>query len=477
MHRHYFKTILGTTTTLLAGSLGYFAKNSEHDNNNEENNSMRNMMNVNHSFMIQAEDVQEHYFPFRSESEDLELIKVQIINRHGARTPINSLPNYIDSTPWKCLPFESISGLDYGKFNTIFEKDGLDLLGNCMKGQLTEAGAIQMFKVGEHLREVYFKKLFAIDGDKVMDYKDIINSMYVRSSDIRSRRTEFSLMYLLQGFLGSNQAYYPTIHMYEEARETLYGHFKVCAKLGGIISQRIKKLNEDGEHDAGLQDIKARLLDLFYANEKNIVEEQPQSQPPHEKGLLESKQIRQVRDFPQWESLNNAFAGMLFHGHSLPKGITEADYDYINKRVGASGFVLFGGMDLLRMNNGMLVKELVDSMKKSIDTSKDLDRRRLEIYLGHDTTLIPLLVTLNLYDGVWPPFASTLVFELYVNKLKRGQHFVKIVFNDKIMHFDAKDSIIQDAKSGLVPFEEFERILKPYMVNYKEWKELCKVNK
>ena len=175
--------------------------------------------------------------------------------------------------------------------------------------------------------------------------------------------------------------------------------------------------------------------------------------------------------------MNNAFAGMLFHGHSLPKGITEADYDYINKRVGASGFVLFGGMDLLRMNNGMLVKELVDSMKKSIDTSKDLDRRRLEIYLGHDTTLIPLLVTLNLYDGIWPPFASTLVFELYVNKLKRGQHFVKIVFNDKIMHFDAKDSIIQDAKSGLVPFEEFERILKPYMVNYKEWKDLCKVNK
>lgn len=35
------------------------------------------------------------------------------------------------------------------------------------------------------------------------------------------------------------------------------------------------------------------------------------------------------------------------------------------------------------------------------------------MYSAHDTTLLPLLVALGMYDGRWPPFASYIAFELY----------------------------------------------------------------
>ncbi len=37
---------------------------------------------------------------------------------------------------------------------------------------------------------------------------------------------------------------------------------------------------------------------------------------------------------------------------------------------------------------------------------------RLALYSAHDSTVGPLLCALRCFDGVWPPFASTVIMEL-----------------------------------------------------------------
>ena len=56
--------------------------------------------------------------------------------------------------------------------------------------------------------------------------------------------------------------------------------------------------------------------------------------------------------------------------------------------------------------------------------------RRFIILSAHDTTITMLLSALNLAQNEAPPFASTLIFELW--KID-GKDFVKLLYNDKIL--------------------------------------------
>ncbi|KAF0977976.1 hypothetical protein FDP41_003298 [Naegleria fowleri] len=433
---------------------------------------------------LHAEDLYQLYFGDVQSEEDLELIKVQIINRHGARTPINAIPSFIDSKPWECLPYDSkviVNGNsnDHAHFRAVMESDdGLELYGNCMKGQLTAKGSMQMVKVGKSLGDQYLKKLFG----RYDEIDEIVKLIYVRSSDIRSRRTEYSAMYLLLGLLGENVKEYPTIHMFEESRETLYGHFKVCAKLGSIISKRLKTLAEETEKDPRLLEIRDKLLDLLEANAAQPQPAQPQTQEIHDKGLIEAKRVSTAKDLQQWESINNAFLGMLFHGHELPKGITAQDVEYVSKHVGKSGSYLFSPQEnVLTMNIGMLLKHLVASMQHSGNKhlQKDLDRKKMEIYLAHDTTIIPILLALNMYNDEWPPFAATLAFELYATKKNPSKQFVKIVYNQQTLFLkpEHQEQFVQDSKTGLIPLDKFIEMTKPYRISRQEWTEMCKLDR
>lgn len=38
---------------------------------------------------------------------------------------------------------------------------------------------------------------------------------------------------------------------------------------------------------------------------------------------------------------------------------------------------------------------------------------RMQLYAVHDTTLVPLLLALDVFDNKWPDFCAALAFELY----------------------------------------------------------------
>lgn len=40
---------------------------------------------------------------------------------------------------------------------------------------------------------------------------------------------------------------------------------------------------------------------------------------------------------------------------------------------------------------------------------------QFQLFSGHDTTVGPILAYFEVYDGVWPPYASHLQFNLLLN--------------------------------------------------------------
>lgn len=64
-----------------------------------------------------------------------------------------------------------------------------------------------------------------------------------------------------------------------------------------------------------------------------------------------------------------------------------------------------------------------------------VDRKRLAVFMGHDTVIAPVLAGLGVYTGglcAWPPYASRIVFELFAavnggEKDERG--FVRVIYN------------------------------------------------
>lgn len=56
-----------------------------------------------------------------------------------------------------------------------------------------------------------------------------------------------------------------------------------------------------------------------------------------------------------------------------------------------------------------------------------LSNRKVFLYSAHDTTLIPCLLALGIFDMRWPPYAADLTMELHQNR-KTNEAFVKVSY-------------------------------------------------
>lgn len=63
---------------------------------------------------------------------------------------------------------------------------------------------------------------------------------------------------------------------------------------------------------------------------------------------------------------------------------------------------------------------------------------KLCLFSAHDTTLLPMLVAMGVFDNKWPPYAAAIAFELYEEenegigaKRGKGDMFVRVSYNNK----------------------------------------------
>ncbi|KAI7862245.1 histidine phosphatase superfamily [Spinellus fusiger] len=332
----------------------------------------------------------------------------------------------------------------------------------CYYGQLTTMGRHSMNQLGARLRSIYVDKLGFLPD--TMDK----NIMHIRSTDYP--RTQESVLQMVAGGL------YPShkrkagtaieLHIRDPREDTLFPNPN-CHKLRVLAKEFSKRVSQICKEE--LKGIATRL--------KPYVEDVSLTSHPSVNGILDTLVAAKV------------------HGFSLPEVVDDELLYAMEKVVVKEWF--YGAMEspvMRRLGMGRLLGELRDAMVNRA-TGQDKGTaeadRRLAVYSGHDTTIAPLLILLNGFDERWPPFGSSLIFELFQQDTtvkntttavkstiaeQEKAYFVRVRYNQKLLHLPGcqdKDSHYSNGDQSLCTLEAFQKIIKEVVPT--DWEKECQM--
>ncbi|KAM4699627.1 lysophosphatidic acid phosphatase type 6 [Discoglossus pictus] len=380
-------------------------------------------------------EVKRDHSQHGGDGRDYELKLVQVIFRHGARTPLKPIPHK-EQVEWSPILLEAPKHTQFDYFVTDlvggprppspFEERyrSHKLKGGTFPGQLTAVGMQQMFNLGARLRKTYVEdQNFISPGFKSSE-------VYVRSTNI-VRNLE-STRCLLAGLYQQKQDGPVTIVTAEASSEILYPNYQGCHELKQMtstkmsdassqpgMSEDLKRLNRDMNID------KAQEVDFFL--------------------LLDNLLAQDVHGFP-CSTKNKSH---------LQKTERRA-LDIVS--------YLMGPREVLRLSVGPFLHTLQKNMLE-VTNSPDTASRKLFLYAVHDVTLIPLLMALGIFDNKWPPYASDLTLELYQHQPSR-EWFARLNYN-------GEEQVVKGCPAGLCPLEEFIEALSEFLLSPEDYKTLC----
>jgi len=364
--------------------------------------------------------------------EGFTLQSVQIVIRHGDRTPIAVVKNN-EYVSWQCnAPNEYVSvgepnsDLTYLEF--IDTEANYDLInpfiektlwkGSCFPGQLTLRGSEQHVQLGKALREIYVDKLKFIDEQS-------LSNLYVRSTNVL--RTQLSVRSLLKGLI-PNRSKAISIHTVPKEIETFQINPKACPVLNDI-EKKLKNEDTWKEYIQKNLPLKKKLDQyLGYALEED--------------------------ENYGYESYVDTYLARTCHNMKLPciKGncdyntemITQIsnngdfEYEFFYSKAENSKKYLTAGI-------GYALKEIVRNIEKVIE-SKPLGKNNSNIptfyiYSAHDNSVGPIMGALGVEPMEWPPYASNLIFELWkknddessIESIDFSDYVIRVIYNGKII--------------------------------------------
>lgn len=288
-----------------------------------------------------------------------ELLFVQLIFRHGDRTPLKFYKN----DPWKDAKY--------------WDDD---------TGQLTNLGKQQQFELGQYMRDRYSKFLNETYSD---------HDIYVQSSDID--RTLMSAEAFLAAMYRPKR---PTdiwnrqlpwqpipIHTTQLQNDHLIIGDKSCDAFREIYrdyknSDEIKKFN--AKH--------AGTYDYLSLHTGDAVKSIRDAVPIRDTTMIEAIHNKTL---PDWTK--QIFPGGDFYGSIEEIALTAFKLD-TNRPF------------LAKIKGGFLLKEVFDRFTNKSKSILDPDRK-FWVYSGHDTTICRVLNTLGLLETL-PPFSTCIMFEM-----------------------------------------------------------------
>ncbi|KAI9345447.1 histidine phosphatase superfamily [Pilaira anomala] len=354
----------------------------------------------------------EHY------PADLELKLLQIVHRHGERTPVRRRLEKVIPAVWNLCEANSSMFATIAKFNKEKDLNGLSSVpverlvetektegisvpmqsGACYYGQLTNLGRFRMTSLGERIREHYIEKLKFLPDVYDQD------SIYLRSSDYI--RTQESVQQLIAGGLypKEKQPKGTSLKLHiRDPRDDLMFPNPNCYRLRLLAKEFTKTVSN-------------MMQDKFKSLSKRLspyVSSVSLDSHPSANGILDTLIAAKV------------------HGFELPKDIDQEEILRDLEEIVVKEW-FYGAMksnEVRRLGLGRLMGVIRDRMilkEKDVD---DKDKLKLAVYSGHDTTVAPMLIILNVFDERWPPFGSAILFELF--KEKQGQeHYVRVKYNE-----------------------------------------------
>jgi len=376
------------------------------------------------------------YQTYRPPPSDFKLLHTAVFVRHGDRTPISrgvgtAMNVDHDRELWESLLPSEDDARSWDSQNPVVPKEISSKpydLGRAPYGQLTRQGASECVDIGKDLRKRY------IDDMEFLPKTFDLDKMKIRSTNLR--RTQQTAQNLLLGLYppesrpsGEKESQIPIKTMPIED-ETLIpnagGKCERCAKLTGELA------------------LAARGMTFVKKAEREMM--RGLGYPPG--GV-------------RWAQAREVMTCYLLQNRTLPNGLTADDVD----RMGEVNSVIWGAqyndMDVGRLATGRIFMEVYEDMETAIDDCEDCNK--ISIYAGHDSTLVPILCSLGVFDDTWPPYASNIVLELAEDS--KGKHHVRVMYNNA-------DTLITDGFWN--EYEDFWNYMGFYMTTDEQWREECK---
>uniref|UniRef100_A0A3B4A4Z7 Uncharacterized protein n=1 Tax=Periophthalmus magnuspinnatus TaxID=409849 RepID=A0A3B4A4Z7_9GOBI len=322
-----------------------------------------------------------------------ELQLVQVLFRHGARTPLKSIPNVLEWVPTLLEPPPHthinfvVTDLNGGPRPSAPMEENYRknlLTGGSFAGQLTTLGMQQLYELGKRLRQRY------IEDSPFLSPAFSPSEVYVRSTNIW--RTIESAKCLVAGLFQQKQKEILPILTTEAEAEILYPNFHGC-KLLKIL----------GGYTHGLPCPPA--LDTW----RNKVEQ---------------------------------------------RAIDMMCYIYNPSK-----------RESLQLCVGPLLHILLLNFEDKLQGALPEPNRKLFLYSVHDTTLIPCLMAMGIFDMRWPPYAADITLELYKHRQTK-EAYVKV-------SYIGQDQLLPGCNGVYCPLQEFKKILSVHSLSSEHYQSLC----
>jgi hypothetical protein len=336
---------------------------------------------------------------------------VQLLTRHGARTPIRVVPNDADG-------LEAFRSLWKGRCGSADEY--------CDRGQLTELGVRQQHASGKRLRKRLIDRWAFVDP--------LFNPAQVTLRTSNFTRTRLSLAHLLRGLFPdsslsamlapSQVRVLPLAEVIDPTHQQLPTHQDFQILLCWLLQET---MYAEYEH--------CPMARLLFSRAKQ--------DPPYVE-LMSSPEVKEMREavakawnisdpasLPSLIGINDILTSRL--AHNISTALSPALADAID-RIATLAFhhLLFSNDDLLRYSIGAFVSDL---LRDAEHVRMGLSSSRLFVYSAHDTTITPLRAVLQYVtraatawswsfvltrvlhrvtpDEVWPQFSNTLEIQYY----------------------------------------------------------------
>uniref|UniRef100_A0A8C5ZR04 Lysophosphatidic acid phosphatase type 6 n=1 Tax=Marmota marmota marmota TaxID=9994 RepID=A0A8C5ZR04_MARMA len=302
------------------------------------------------------------------------------------------------------------------------------LKGGMLAGQLTKVGMQQMFALGERLRKNY------VEDVPFLSPTFNPQEVFVRSTNMH--RNLESTRCLLAGLFQRQKEGPVVIHTVQADSEVLYPNYQSCQNLRTRVRGRKEAATSQPQISEDLKEVKEGM------------------------GLDSSIEV----DF--FILLDNMAAEQ---AHSLSSCPTLQRFAQVveQRAVDTALYVLQReDRESLQMAVGPFLHILESSLLTSVDpATPPSERRKLYLYATHDVTLIPLLMTLGIFDHKWPPFAVDLTVELYQHQQSK-EWFVQLYYN-------GEEQVPRGCPDRLCPLDQFLNAMSAYTLSPEKYHALC----
>ncbi|BFZ26120.1 hypothetical protein BsWGS_29159 [Bradybaena similaris] len=122
------------------------------------------------------------------------------------------------------------------------------------------------------------------------------------------------------------------------------------------------------------------------------------------------------------------------------------------------------GLEVTKLAIGRLVHTIVSHMERYVAEPCLV---KMYLYSAHDTSLTPMMEALGIWDFTWPPFASSIIFELYFRE-RDSHYFVRVLYC-------GQPKVLRDASGPLITFNDFRRILQRYRLPHFLYPRSCMI--